>query len=152
MPIDCFPDEACSPPHGKEDNHDESAFRNETFEGVHLSLVCNGFGSATKPNWLGHFLNPSPTRLKDNTLTQSSKLSSPLGVYGEDDLKMAKAVFEKYRITWPSFRKKRDGPISKNWNVRSWPDIWVLDRHGVIRYRNVRGSDLNQAVDKLLRD
>ena len=47
---------------------------------------------------------------------------------------------------------RRDGPISTNWNVHSWPNIWVLDVNGVIRYRDVRGGDLVNAVDALLRE
>lgn len=75
-----------------------------------------------------------------------------VGVYGDDDLTRAKADIEKYGITWPSFWDKRDGPIATHWNVRSWPNIWVLDRQGVIRYRGVRGPDLAEAVDTLLRE
>jgi RNA polymerase sigma factor (sigma-70 family) len=75
-----------------------------------------------------------------------------IGVYCDDDLARGKAEVEKYGITWPSFRDKRDGPITRNWNVRSWPNVWVLDRRGVIRYRDVRGRDLDEAVDKLLRE
>ena len=74
-----------------------------------------------------------------------------IGVYGDDDLAKAKADVEKYGITWPSFWDKRNGPISTNWNVRGWPDVWVLDPHGVIRYRGVRGRELAEAVETLLR-
>jgi hypothetical protein len=63
-----------------------------------------------------------------------------------------KAEVEKYGITWPSFWDKRSGPISKNWNVHGWPDIWVLDRQGIIRYRGVRWRELDEAVDTLLRE
>jgi RNA polymerase sigma factor (sigma-70 family) len=73
-----------------------------------------------------------------------------LGVYGDDDLARAQADVEKYGITWPSFRDRRDGPISTEWNVRSWPNLWVLDRRGTIRYRDVRWQALTDAVDKLL--
>jgi len=75
-----------------------------------------------------------------------------VGVYGDDDLAEAKADVEKYGITWPSFFDKRHGPISRNWNVRGWPNIWILDPQGVIRYREVRGRELNEAVDTLLRE
>jgi RNA polymerase sigma factor (sigma-70 family) len=75
-----------------------------------------------------------------------------IGVYGYDDLTRAKTDIEKYGITWPSFWDKRDGPITRNWNVHSWPSVWVLDRQGVIRYRDVRWGDLDKAVDTLLRE
>ena len=42
------------------------------------------------------------------------------------------------------------GPISNAWKVRGWPTIYVLDAEGVIRYRNVRGHAMDQAVDTLL--
>jgi peroxiredoxin len=75
-----------------------------------------------------------------------------LGVNCDSDPAKAKAAVEKNRITWPSFRDGQKGPISTTWNVRGWPNIWVLDRHGVIRYRDLRGRDLKEAVNKLLRD
>ena len=75
-----------------------------------------------------------------------------LGVYGDDDLAKGKAEAEKYGITWPSFWDKHNGPVSTNWNVRSWPNIWVLDPQGVIRYREGGGRELTEAVEKLLRE
>ena len=48
------------------------------------------------------------------------------------------------------FRDGAQGPISKAWNVDSWPTVYVLDRKGVIRYRNVRGQALDHAVEKLV--
>jgi peroxiredoxin len=75
-----------------------------------------------------------------------------LGVNCDKDLARAKSSVEKYGITWPSFRDGRDGPISTLWNSHSWPDLWVLDRQGLIRYRNVRWRDLSDAVDTLLRE
>lgn len=55
-------------------------------------------------------------------------------------------------ISWPSFLDQRDGPISKAWNVRSWPNIWVIDAQGIIRHRGLRGSELVNAVEALLRE
>ena len=45
-----------------------------------------------------------------------------------------------------------DGPISKAWNVRGWPTIYVLDHKGVIRYRDVREKQMDEAVDALLQE
>jgi RNA polymerase sigma factor (sigma-70 family) len=66
-----------------------------------------------------------------------------------DDASSRKEEYVK-KVTWTSFKDGRDGPIAKLWNVNSWTDTWVLDRNGVIRYRNVRGSDIRDAVNKLL--
>ncbi len=75
-----------------------------------------------------------------------------LGVYGDDSLDKALRDVEKYGINWPSFRDRRNGPISKAWHIQGWPETWVLDKRGVIRYRGVRGRELTDAVDKLLRE
>jgi RNA polymerase sigma factor (sigma-70 family) len=73
-----------------------------------------------------------------------------LGVYGDDNLAKARAYIAQHRITWPSFWDKRGGPIASNYNVRSWPDRWVIDAQGVIRHRDLRGRDLHDAVHRLV--
>ena len=99
--------------------------------------------------WPGYTEAPEHRKLVER---MAGKAFAFVGVYGEDDLTKGKAEVEKYGITWPSFRDKRNGPISKNWNVSGWPDIWVLDAQGVIRYRGVRGRELVEAVETLLRE
>jgi len=44
------------------------------------------------------------------------------------------------------------GPIATKYNVQSWPTIYVLDPKGVIRYKNVRGEELDKAADALLKE
>ena len=88
--------------------------------------------------WLEYTEAPAHRKLVERLV---GKPFAFIGVYGEDDLALGKAEVEKYGITWPSFWDRRDGPIAKNWNVRSWPNVWVLDRRGVIRYREVRGAN-----------
>jgi len=75
-----------------------------------------------------------------------------IGVNSDDDLAKVRVVVDEKKMTWPSFRDGPEGPISKAWNVHSWPTIYVLDRKGIIRYRDVRGQALSNAVGKLIRD
>jgi peroxiredoxin len=75
-----------------------------------------------------------------------------IGVNADNDQNRLKSVLQKERITWPSFRDGSEGPIAKTWNVHSWPAVYVLDPQGVIRYRNVRGQALTEAVDALIRE
>jgi peroxiredoxin len=97
--------------------------------------------------WLGYTEALEHRKLVER---MAGKPFALIGVYGEDDLTKGKAEVEKYGMTWPSFWDKHNGPISKNWNVHSWPNIWVLDAQGVIRYRGVRGRELVEAVETLL--
>jgi hypothetical protein len=42
------------------------------------------------------------------------------------------------------------GPICNAWNVQRFPTIYVLDATGRIRYTDLRGEAMDQAVDRLL--
>jgi hypothetical protein len=75
-----------------------------------------------------------------------------LGINSDRDREALKKVMKKQGITWRSFWNGggTGGPISSAWNVRGWPTIYVLDHKGVIRYKNVRGERMDEAVDTLL--
>jgi hypothetical protein len=75
-----------------------------------------------------------------------------IGVNSDKNLDALQAVLKKQNITWRSFWNggSTRGPISTAWNVRGWPTIYVLDHKGVIRYKNVRGEEMDAAVDTLL--
>ena len=64
------------------------------------------------------------------------------------------ATLKKERMTWRSWWDggTTDGPIAKQWNVRGWPTIYVLDAKGVIRFRDTREGALDNAVDSLLKE
>ena len=78
-----------------------------------------------------------------------------LGVNSDTDKEELKKRMAEEKITWRSFwngPKGTDGPISRAWNVRGWPTIYVLDHKGVIRYRDVREKKMDEAVDALLKE
>lgn len=47
--------------------------------------------------------------------------------------------------------KKKTG-ILQEWNIKFFPTIYVIDAKGVIRYKNIRGSQLEEAVEKLVKE
>ena len=76
-----------------------------------------------------------------------------VGVNSDPDLKKLKERMVAENITWRSFwagEKGTQGPIPAKWNVTSWPSIFVIDAKGVIRFRDVRGEKMDEAVDELL--
>jgi thiol-disulfide isomerase/thioredoxin len=76
-----------------------------------------------------------------------------LGVNSDeaDDHEQATATTREEKMTWPSWWDGGVwGPIQTAYNVRHWPTIYVLDPGGVIRYIDIRGKDLDKAVDTLL--
>ena len=78
-----------------------------------------------------------------------------IGVNSDKDLeKLAKRI-EEENITWRSFWNGPEGtggPISKRWNVSGWPTTYVIDAEGVIRFKQIRGKDVDVAVDQLLEE
>jgi hypothetical protein len=78
-----------------------------------------------------------------------------IGVNSDTDKEMLKKRMAEEQITWRSFwngPKGTGGPISTAWNVRGWPTIYVLDHKGVIRFKNVREKQMDEAVDALLKE
>jgi peroxiredoxin len=76
-----------------------------------------------------------------------------LGVNSDPKDRLRQAM-KKENITWRSWWDggNTSGPIAKAWNVSGWPTIYVLDSKGVIRYKGVRGKQMDEAVDKLLKE
>jgi hypothetical protein len=74
-----------------------------------------------------------------------------IGINSDGDAANVKEVLKKNEITWrQAIDGTTEGPLATKWNVHGWPTIYVLDGNGVIRYRDVRGEDMDKAVDTLL--
>ncbi len=75
-----------------------------------------------------------------------------LGIDLDPTKEVLKKTEQEEKITWRFWFDGRDGPISKEWNIRYLPTIYVLDHKGVIRYKGVRDEDMDKAVDALLKE
>ena len=77
-----------------------------------------------------------------------------LGINGDQDSDAAKRAVREHQINWRSWRdaSAKKEPISTTWNVRGWPTGYVIDRNGIIRYKNLRGRELEVAVEQLLQE
>lgn len=76
-----------------------------------------------------------------------------IGVNSDRDLEKLRSVSTEKNITWRSFWNGPDGtrgPISKKWQVTAWPSTFLLDKDGVIRYKNPRGEALDKAIETLM--
>jgi hypothetical protein len=77
-----------------------------------------------------------------------------IGVNSDGDLDKLEPRLEEENITWRSFwngPQGTQGPISKKWNVNSWPTIYMIDAKGVIRYKGIYGDEaIDQAIETLL--
>ena len=76
-----------------------------------------------------------------------------LGVNSDSDKEQLKKRMAEEHITWRSwFDGNTSGPIASRWNVHSWPTTYVIDAKGVIRKKDVRGKELDDAVDALMKE
>ncbi|WP_406695598.1 TlpA disulfide reductase family protein [Singulisphaera sp. Ch08] len=77
-----------------------------------------------------------------------------LGINGDHDSATAKRAVREHQINWRSWwnASAKDEPISKTWNVHGWPTIYVIDHKGIIRYENLKGRVLEEAVEQLLQE
>lgn len=74
-----------------------------------------------------------------------------IGINSDSDREQLKKTMEEEGITWRSFWNggSTGGPISKKWNVRGWPTLYLLDDKGTIRHKFL-GSPGGETIDRLV--
>ena len=83
----------------------------------------------------------------------SDKPFALIGVNSDRDLEQIRQTVKEKNLNWRSFwngPQGTGGPISTEWNVTGWPTIYILDKDGVIRYKNARGAAMDKALTTLL--
>ena len=81
-----------------------------------------------------------------------------LGINGDEDRTKLHGWLSDNPLSWKSWwdsandRYDSPGPIAHTWNITAWPAVYVLDHRGVIRYRDVIGKELDDAIATLLKD
>lgn len=76
-----------------------------------------------------------------------------IGINTGDDERAFRAGAEELDVTWPcAWQGPREAPIARQYRVSAYPTLYVLDREGRIRYRNVQGPALDRAVATLLEE
>jgi len=75
-----------------------------------------------------------------------------LGVSLDESAEDLRRVIESYGIKWPiAFEGKRwDNSIANLWRVYQIPTAYLLDKEGVIRFRDLEGDSLRNAILELL--
>lgn len=73
-----------------------------------------------------------------------------VGVNTDTEIRRFQRAASNNQLSWRSFYDGSEGPIVKQYGVTSFPTILVLDRDGRIRFTQVDGDRLDDAVDRLL--
>ena len=76
-----------------------------------------------------------------------------IGINSDGDRSVVKKILKEQNITWrQAVDGGTEGPISKKYSVEGWPTIYVLDAKGVIRFMDLREKQMEDAVNKLLKE
>ena len=74
-----------------------------------------------------------------------------VGVNSDKTVETAREVVKKNELSWKNFYDgSPSGAIATRWNVSGWPTIYVIDAAGIIRYKDVRGDELDAAIETLV--
>lgn len=74
-----------------------------------------------------------------------------IGINTDRDKDEYRKKAKEMGVTWrSSWQGSTAGELPRAWGITSYPTIFVLDAKGVIRYIDVRGEELEKAVDVLL--
>jgi len=74
-----------------------------------------------------------------------------LGVNSDEKKSRAKEAVKENNLNWRSWwNDGRRGKNSKQFKIRGWPTIFLIDHTGVIQAKNLRGSRLDQALEQLV--
>jgi hypothetical protein len=83
-----------------------------------------------------------------------------LGVNGDGDKNKLHELMKRENITWRSWcdgggSANTPGPIARQFHVRGWPTVYVIDHRGVIRHKMLgdpASKKFSAAIDALVAD
>src|SRR5262245_22873363 len=75
-----------------------------------------------------------------------------LGVSADSTPEKLRSFLQRQQIPWPNIYDGNNGPLCASWEIEGFPAIFVIDAEGVIRFRDLRGAELDEAVEKLVRE
>ena len=122
---------------------DGKKFRLSDYRGKVVVLIFCG-------HWCGPCRQMNPDKQKLVTRL-AGKPFALLEVNSDDDPDEWREIMKKEGFTWRCWADGgKEGPIAQHWNVTRWPTIFIIDDHGVIRFKDLRDEYLGKTVDKLM--
>ncbi|UCH82680.1 MAG: redoxin domain-containing protein, partial [Candidatus Latescibacterota bacterium] len=77
-----------------------------------------------------------------------------IGISLDSDKNALERYIATNKMSWPQYFDGRgwQNTVAQKYRVRSIPTTYLIDRKGVIRYRSLRGRELEDAVTKLINE
>lgn len=73
-----------------------------------------------------------------------------LSVSCDEDKETLASFLEETSMPWDHWWSGRDSDFTESLAIGKYPSIFVLDKEGVIRFKDIKGEELDAAVDSLL--
>ncbi len=127
----------------------------EDLDGIPFKL-SDYRGKVVMLDFWGHWCPPCRAMYgHEQELTQdlSDQPFVLLGVNSDANKQTAIDAVRSENLSWRHFwngPRGTRGPISKKWNVEGWPTVYLIDQHGVIRYKEVLGDDIDKGIETLM--
>jgi thiol-disulfide isomerase/thioredoxin len=124
-------------------DHEGKLFSLAEYRGKVVVLTFSG-------NWCGPCVGMYPQE-RELVASHAGKPFDLVSVNTDANIDTLRQSIAKGEITWRCWCDGDiTGPITTRWGILSFPSIFVLDGAGVIRFKDVRGDDLERAVTSLL--
>jgi len=75
-----------------------------------------------------------------------------VSISADEQKKTLTDFLAKTEMPWNQWWNGSSGGILEDWDVQFFPTIYVIDAKGVIRYKNLRGEELEKAVNTLIEE
>jgi len=75
-----------------------------------------------------------------------------VSISADDEKQTVEKFLEKEPMPWTHWWNGSEGGILSTWNIRSFPTVYVIDAKGVIRFKDIRGKELDDAVKSLVKE
>ena len=73
-----------------------------------------------------------------------------LAVSSDPEIEMSRETAQKQGITWPTWFDGENGRINRDYNIMSWPTLYLLDKQGRIVSKNLDSDHMAEQIAKLL--
>ncbi|HEV3142566.1 MAG TPA: TlpA disulfide reductase family protein [Gemmataceae bacterium] len=102
--------------------------------------------------WCGPCCGPSRAMIPHERALVKKLEGKPFALISvcTDGKEILREFLKQESIPWTIWCPGPEGKIRKDWHVRFFPAIYVIDTKGVIRYKYIREQELDEAAQKLV--
>lgn len=76
-----------------------------------------------------------------------------VGVNTDTSHRMIAATMKHLKLDWKNFwQKGKRGKYSNEWQIKSWPSVFIIDTEGIIRHKNINSKTIDKVLTKMMKE